>query len=367
MAAISKDPAHPAILKMVPEKELATELVDRVAQIVTVDIGESWFKKTNIEDGKHIRVEDRKFIIIGLALRMSEKEILRIVNEGREKDNQPKLMPINLYYYRVKYAEIVDQVYATVALRIGETYRFADKIFRISRYNELAEILFEKSVDGLKNTVGGPDDMTVKLTNLYLKTSDKINQEMGGKSLLDHFKPHQKKDETEIEDANIVDKNDVEAILQERYGAQLPKAITQKIEFTDFTNCVQGEKMGDIYACFNGVMTKNDRGSMCAVQRGEIQLCPKFINRSLVTNREWLMSARERYLTVKDMIVLAGCTDPDKDSFDRMVYHLKNQDVFKHKPQDSWVEKEITNGKSEPVITSEAPEIGEGTREEDPQ
>ena len=49
MAAPPKDPAHPTTLKMVNETKLANELVDRVAQIVTVDIGESWFKKTNIE------------------------------------------------------------------------------------------------------------------------------------------------------------------------------------------------------------------------------------------------------------------------------------------------------------------------------
>lgn len=353
-------------LKMGAEKELATEIIDRVGSIIAQELGENWYKKTNLDDGKHIEHEDRKSIVIGMALRMTEKEILKMVNDRRVKANLPLLIPTNLYYYRKKYAEIIDQVYANIAFRIGETFRFADKIFRISRMSDLAEILYEKAVDGLRNNVGGPDDVTLKLTNLYLKASDKINQEMGGKSLVDHFKPHTKQDDEDEKLPDLLEKDDVSLILNEKYGAQLPKAITQKIEFTDFTNCAQGEKFGETYACFNGTMTKDDRGSMCPIQKGDIKICPKFINRSLVMNRDWLLKARERRLTIRDMIALAGCAEPDKDSFDRMVSFLKSQDVFKHRPQEGWLIEQTNdgnNGKSESVISQETSEAGKGTGE----
>jgi len=315
-----------------------------------------------LPDGSHVTIEEREEMIIGLALKMTDREILKMLNDARLEANKPIIQFRTLLYYRKKYSELIDEVYATAVLRIGDIYRFSDKLYRISRYNELAEVLRDKVMGDMIDEET-PSERSIKLANLYLRLLDRVNVEMGGKTLLEGMiKRSGQENEDDGKDINLT-KEEVRALVKteisERYSAQLPKSITDKIDFTDYTICANGEKMGDVVVCWNAKMTNDDLGSQCAIQSGKVQKCPKFLNITLLNNKDWLLNARSRKLTITDIASLAGCQEVDRDCHDRVTFHLKANDVIMRKVADSMIETQLDSPNESNSGEKEATDIRE--------
>lgn len=280
--------------------------------------------------------DERDYILVGLALRFTDRQIISSLNEKRKQAGLQQTVLLNLLYYRKEYKELIDDIYVVTATRIGELFRFADKVHRIQVYNRLATGL-EKAVIPAFDT-GVIDENDIKLGNMLLKVMDRMDSEMGSKPLTGMLRKVNYLDDDKPTAGNISQKDAIDLIKQEldsRYKAQLPQAIEAKVNFTDYTLCANGEKMADVFVCWNSVVTDNNSGCQCPVQAGKLQECPKFLNKSLLDSKQWLFSARERRNTIEDIAYLVGCKEYDQEIRDRVAYFLKKHEVFFHPKEES--------------------------------
>lgn len=191
-------------------------------------------------NGLKLRPSDQKKIIVGLAMRMNEKQILIHVNRERTKDGFQPISTNNLKYWRAKFSKVIDEVYAVAATRIGEIYNTADKIVRISRYHELGEAFF----DSIKTDIdheGGIDDLTIKKTNTYIKILGLMNVELGSMPMAKTLKEPSFVDDGDKE--KELTRDEIKGIvadgIKERYANQLPSGITEQVKKADEVEVVQ--------------------------------------------------------------------------------------------------------------------------------
>jgi len=301
-----------SVKQEVQMEEISEELESIIQNYFGHKLGDGVNKYSDLKPGDKIEFDDKTTIVVGLALRLTEKEIIVILNHRRKEKG---LDPVNiktLSYYRKKYAEIIDEIYIEATLRIGSIYKFSDKLYRISRYNELATMLRNVSVQSLKF---GIDDDGLKVINLYIRTLDRLNVEMGSKSLGDMIRRPLPDDENLPKTLSSKEeaKEALAELLDDRFAGQLPEHISQKMEFTDYENCAFGEKMGEIHVCWNDKITENNRGTQCHIQSGQIRKCPKFLNKTLIDNVIWLKNCRDEDITIRKIALLAGCTEFDEE------------------------------------------------------
>src|SRR3990172_13276832 len=272
-------------------EEMEGELRELIRNTIPQD---TYRRITNGSDG--FTEFERETVLVGLVLRLSQKEILREINRIRQIQG---IKPLDHFYigsFKRRYGTIIDELYANAAIRIGEIYKYSDKLFRIGRYNELAGVLHKTVVDQLE--MGIDEDIVIKKAHLYLKVLQNLNAEMGNVTMKDMIRRRPKEDADEDRQLNKDEfKELVAQMITDRYKHILPPSISQKIEFSDYLNCANGEKMGDWQVvCWNEKMTSNNAGTQCPVQAGKLHKCPKMLNRSLLDNKEWLVTTREKHL-----------------------------------------------------------------------
>jgi len=309
------------------------EIDNEMKVIIASHFGEHWTPPTGA--GGHLDEEDKTRILIGFGLRLSASDILKIVNESRKQKNQHSLEVSHMNYYKQKYGDLIDELYANAILRIGEIYKFSDKLYRIARFNELAEVLHHRLIDELEQGVDSVDETTLKRANLYIKVLEKINVEMGGTSVKDMIRRRKdrEEDENDKNDVTNLSKQEISQIIsqsiEDRYKGQLPPTIREKIEHSDYVNCANGEKMGEVVVCWNDKMTDNSPGSQCPVQMGKVKKCPKFLNQILLDDKNFLQVSREDgyNISFKQIAKLVGCTEYDVEIRDRVGFFLKKHDI----------------------------------------
>lgn len=202
---------------------------DEVRSIVRQELGKR-LDSENSEVGRSgIRMpgEDREIIIIGMALRFSHVEIQRLIDIDRELRGDPPLKILTWQFTRMReqYGELIDEIYAVTVVRIGEICSFADKTYRVSRLNEFAVLLEKQVITALQ--LGNIADIDVKLGNLYLRVMEKMNMEMGGKTLIDMLKIAQSPRSKVLgEETDTFTKEEVKDMfsraIKDRYRGQLP-------------------------------------------------------------------------------------------------------------------------------------------------
>ena len=88
---------------------------------------------------------EKRFIIKELALASKKTEIVRRLNEWRIERGLPELNPnFDLYYYQKEYAELIESISLAYAQNIMKKYRFANRITRIAKLNEIAEGVLDR-------------------------------------------------------------------------------------------------------------------------------------------------------------------------------------------------------------------------------
>jgi hypothetical protein len=276
--------------------------------------------------GAKVTKDEIKTVIIGFALRKREMDIVKLINDARAERGEPLVNKSSIGHYRVRYAEIIDEIWATVFVRIGEVYSFADKTVRVGRMNELAEAVHPQLLKEVKNDAWTKE--TAQKGAFFINLMRLVNMEMGGLThaeLIQKMKPKTEKDEEDEpeETTGVV----IKEILGDRWSAQLPEAISRKVGYTDYTNCALGERMGDKMLCWSESVVDNRTGDSCAVQEGVIETCPFFLNKSLLDNKDFLVTCRQRAMTVKDIGIVCGAKNYNSESRGKVLFYLKKHEV----------------------------------------
>lgn len=218
--------------KMSLRQVYATATISKEAlSVVDAFVGDKLDRKNLIYDREtgaagHFDGDEVRFIIIGLAVRMREEEIYAALKVERDKAGRTMPSERSLSYYRKKYTDLIDEVWATFAMRIGDVYSYTDKVYRLGKWQELTSALEGYVVQNIK--AGGVDKTLIAMTNLYMNAMRNINAEMGGVPLekISTRKP------SEDNEKSIVDGVDVKKVLEDlvnkRFEAQLPEP--KKIE-----------------------------------------------------------------------------------------------------------------------------------------
>jgi len=294
-----------------------------IARVLGEDFGYGGYKR----EGDKLDIEDRKSLMIGVLLKMDTASLNTFVNDRRKgRDLEPILVDRrDIYDFRKGYAELIDQAYIAVATYIGDLHPYADKIHRVGLYNDIIEAL----EDIPSELALGATELTVKKANLLLKTMGALNAEMGDKTLLDFFRPKGKKYSIEDEGKEkTFSKDEVEKLLTEKFSNQLPVATSKKIEFTDYTNCANGESLNGNTICWNDSMCGGSGGKICAVQNGDIQRCPKFLNKTLLEDKEWILRMREKVgLNYRDIAMMCGADKLDDDIKEKLKYYFAKHGI----------------------------------------
>ena len=316
-----------------------------------------------------ITVEEKETIIIGLALRVPDRVIINELDAARKARNHDKKFVLaNLFYYKKQYKELIDDIYVELATRVGEVFRFSDKLHRIGKLNDLAEALHEQVVSDFRGN--REDDPVFKKANFYLKVLTRLDSEMGSKPLTGMFK-RTPSDEDYIghhdDDLPLTREEIIQTVheaIEGRFEKQLPSIIREKVEFSNYLDCANGEKMGDyVVVCWNEKMTNGEVGIQCPVQKGDIKLCPKFLDRKNLDNEEWLTRVKERHLTLKDIAYALGTSEYDVDIRDRIAFFLRKYNIYRKPKEESTSQDAIIDEPSEDSEES-SESSGEGDRAE---
>ncbi len=315
-------------------EQLSQEGLDIIDAHLSDKIDKFLDAKNNLvfDEEERLRPIDRKRIILGLAMRFTNNEIIGMVNQYRSEENLPPVSIGHTAYYRKKYGDIIDEIYIENVVRINEIYKYADKVVRVARINELSDLYYSSIKNEFSISDGKVTSEINVQTNTLLRLFDRMKVEVGDPSVNGMLRRNNRNkekhaDNSEFEDISL-DKNDVSQLLEKRYANQLPSSIEKKIDFTDYNHCANGEKSGEMVCCWHKGITKGNTGSQCKVQSGEIQKCPKFLNSSLLDNIEWLRTQRERKQSVEDLAFMVGCTEYDPEIRDIIADKLKDSGIF---------------------------------------
>ena len=168
----------------------------------------------------------RELVLVGIALRMSEADIEKLVRsyipDAKLTTSFDKKSYVSIY--RRQYRDLIDELYAIVATQVGDVYRYADKIYRIGRIHSVCQAIdriFSSRIAG-----GDIDDSTVKVGHLLFKALQMMNSEMGNASLGKMVRYSVRKGD---DDKNTTPQTP-EEYFREKYGNQLPPGATLAIQ-----------------------------------------------------------------------------------------------------------------------------------------
>jgi len=290
-----------------PQVSQSAELTPELQSLIRMELAEKFASVLNPSNTgiSKLRRKDQELFIMCMALRMTEAESLVAVNRQRKEDGLPAdIIVQNFVYYRKKYQSLIDEVYSVAVLRIGEIYSLADKLVRVARYNELGRLFYENLKPEVRS--GIITDSTIKKTNTFIKLMERMNVEMGGRTLNESIIINR----PDRPENPIVNKDEVKQIfkdkLNEKYSAQLPVLPTKVQEVSDYVDCAFGENIGgSLIVCWNNYITQSNCGSPCKIQAGEGDICQRFLNRSKLTDKEWVEARLKEKATPNTFALLA--------------------------------------------------------------
>lgn len=331
-----------AIKRRAGEIAASRKLIDELAGVIDVYANKPEYKLRGRSNSNfHLSDADVDTVITALALRFTNSEVVELLNQGREVPLNITVQSIN--EFRKKYDDIIDEVYAVSVLRIGQLFKFSDKVVRISSLDRMAKAL-ENHVS--RELAGEFNDLSIKKGRLFLQVLAQLDKEMGGRSLKDMIKLPKSMDESQDDAPSNLTKEEMRKMISdaivERYSNQLPASISSEISFTDYHNCSFVEHLNDTCICWNKSISGDSHGGKCKIQTGEITQCPKFLNKTLLENKEWVSDARLRGMSIKDLAILTGCKEYDGEVRDMVIRYLHLHEIrfFKKAVKDTQTEQE---------------------------
>jgi len=210
--------------------ETKTDAIKSVIhQVLGPDFGKGVWKRTHQLDND----TDALNIMIATLLHYTTKQTKDFVNKERQDRG---LAPVNIdrrdiYNFKQVYANILDDAYVATAKYIGDVHPYADKMHRIGILNDIVSKL-----SNVVNELDFPDDFSLKKANLLLKSLDRINVEMGNKTMQDFLTPRRKPSPEELDEDGPVSEEIVKKLLDKRYSNQMPERIIEEAVITQQPN-----------------------------------------------------------------------------------------------------------------------------------
>lgn len=273
-----------------------------------------------------VSLDEKKFIIKELALANKKSEIVPKLNSLREAKGLPLLSgDFDIFYYVKEYAQLIEDISATYALNLSKKYRFANRITRIGKLNDVAEGILDR-INKRENEGVSPRAEPTHNNNikLFAQLMSAIDEQMGKLKVTRIDVGVSNGNQKQIAETSA----DIQSLITQalkKHSAQLPSAIEANFtDVTDYTKCEHGEEWSASYHC----KLYNER---CKVETGEISMCPLFLNKILLNNREWLV---RRYtvdkMSRKQIAELAGCKEIDERAIDAITRRLKDVGVYRN-------------------------------------
>lgn len=250
-------------------------------------------------DGTHsLDFEEKRVVIVGLALQKPYSEIREEVNRIRVEKGRDTREDIRITYYKGKYGTLIEQIRYKFSSEIVKVARFADRAQRILSMNDIAESIIEEMPTIMKNHEVYSIEFK-RAWEMALKTMAAIKDEMGIKTTA---APNLKnKSDNEIEEAEFTteDEGDIEEYLKKRYGARLGVGSTEEIRPFDGRKC---------HFFVNGYCPLKVAGC-------EPVGCRTIIKRDYITDRNILKRHYvDMKMSIKEMLKEAGYLDePDNE------------------------------------------------------
>jgi hypothetical protein len=306
--------------------EVAVVPTDSQFEVVADKIIDKYFAEhTVVKD--LLEIEEKKTIIKELALANRKSEIIPKLNERRKALGLPLLgRDFDLFYYAREYALLVEDISLHYAANLAKKFRFANRITRISKLNDVAESVLERI--NARNSDNLPSLKEESLHNenikLFSQLLGAIDEQMG--------KLHVTKLDVNVREGaklqEITSAGDVTKIindaLRKKFADQLPASVEANFSnVTPYEKCSFAEEMTNITFC-------QKWGEQCKVQTGEVSLCPHFLNKVLMNNKEWMANQyHNKNLTVKQIADLAGCKEIDERVVKRVRDKLSEYGLYR--------------------------------------
>jgi hypothetical protein len=291
---------------------------------IDVTIDRYFAEKGIIQDT--IDLEEKKFIIKELALANKKSEIVPKLNGLREAKSLPLLSgDFDIFYYAKEYAQLIEDISMTYALNLAKKFRFANRITRIGKLNDVAEGVLDRinkrESEGVKAIVEPTHNANIKL---FAQLISAIDEQMG-KLKVTRLDVNVNRGEVKQLAENAADIKAMVGEALKKFSNQLPSSVDANFtEVTDYDKCEHGEEWSSSCHC----KVYNER---CKVETGEISKCPLFLNKILLGNREWMA---RRYtvdkLSRKQIAELAGCKEIDERAINAVTRRLKDVGIYRN-------------------------------------
>lgn len=273
-----------------------------------------------------IELSEKKFIIKELAIANKKSEIVPKLNSQRRTLGLPEINPdFDIQYYAKEYAPIIEDISLHYAKNLAKKYRFANRITRISKLNELAESILNRIHTREGEDVMAVGDKEEKLHNenikLFTQLVNAIDEQMGKLKLTKiDVNVRQGDEKAQLETPEAIREAVKEAI--QRYRPQLPGSVDANFkDVTEYEKCSFGEEWTNQVYC-------QYHGSQCKVQADEVSICPFFLNKILLANREYMA---RRYikdnLSLKQIAEIAGCKEINEKVLERVRTRLRDYGI----------------------------------------
>lgn len=273
-----------------------------------------------------LEISEKKLIIKELALANKKSEIVRKLNDLRLEANLPALLPtFDIFYYAREYAPLIEDISLQYASNLAKKYRFANKITRIGKLNDIAESVLDRvqQREG-KELPEKEEKQHNENIKLFSQLLSSIDEEMGKLKMTKVDISVRNSSKPIIENAADVKKL-IEGAIKDRFKDQLPSSVDANFsDITDYSKCAFAEEWTNKTFC-------QYFGDQCKVQTNEIKKCDHFCNKILLNNREW---AARRYvndkLSVRQLAEIAGAKEIDDKVMDYVRGKLKDYGIYRN-------------------------------------
>jgi hypothetical protein len=208
-----------------------------------------------------------------------------------------------VFYYAKQYAPLVEDISLHYATNIAKKFRFANRVTRIGKLNDIAEAVFERIKEREEVIL---TERTEKLHNenikIFASLLSAIDENMGKLKITRIDVNVGNANTPKLDDPDVMRKMITDQIR--KYTGQLPTSVEANFtEVTDYDKCAFSEEWTNQTFC-------RYHKEQCKVQTNELKICPLFLNKVLLNNREYLA---QRYvnndLSVRTIAELAGCKE----------------------------------------------------------
>lgn len=273
------------------------------------------------QSGAHVDnvdLEEKRIILKEMAQASSRREIIKAINTRRSSLNLPLLdEKFDLFFYKKNYGSLIDTLTALYAENLAKRFRFANRITRIGKLNDIAELVFEH-VQELPTMDKDYRDSV----RLFSQLVAQIDEQMGKLRVVKIEKRIEQVNATPvIEDAAALQEL-IRKTLQGKLG-QLPTSVDATFsEVTDYDKCEFAEKFQTVHHCWY-------HDAQCKVQTGDINSCPVFMNRTALRNKDYMTKAyKYNRLSARQIAEMSGCKEVDEKVVERVTNRLRDHGLW---------------------------------------